>query len=459
MLASRRLFQLLLPISLLCFQVYSILLPTQDPFYQPPTGFENRTPGAILRTRRIEASYFGLIPDAVRAYQLLYRTTAINGSAIATVTTIFKRPQAMTDRFISLQCPYDGAAKSGCCQPSYNYRLFAPQDDIINSVDFLSLQALLMDGYIVSSPDYEGPDSAFGAGRLCGMAVLDSMRATAKFWKTLKLTSNKPLIVGYGYSGGAIALGWAASLHALYAPELHVAGWSLGGTPANLTGTLASIDGTLFAGFIPQALVGLSSPSAYGAQLIPVYNRIFTPYGKTILNIATRICGVENLFTFEFKQIQVPSVQTLGTRLLHQPTIAAVLQDSITGLRVNETPIAPVYMYHAMQDEIIPYANASALGRTWCENGASVQFVSVANGGHATAGNLGFAGSLAFITAAFNDTTPKGCTQTTIDNNLLDLAVLGSELEPVLARMLEALAVVGRGDTNIKKDLSRSSRR
>ena len=36
-------------------------------------------------------------------------------------------------------------------------------------------------GYIVVSPDYEGPDAAFPVGRLEGMGVLDSMRAVNNY--------------------------------------------------------------------------------------------------------------------------------------------------------------------------------------------------------------------------------------------------------------------------------------
>lgn len=75
------------------------------------------------------------------------------------------------DKFVSFHTAYDGAARSGICDPSFNYQLGSPQVDLISSVEFLLLSAFVQDGYIVSSPDYEGPDAAFGAGRLSGMAL------------------------------------------------------------------------------------------------------------------------------------------------------------------------------------------------------------------------------------------------------------------------------------------------
>lgn len=95
----------------------------------------------------------------------------------------------------------------------------------------------------------------FSVGRLEGMAVLASMRAVSNFNATLGFsTSMTPKIVGYGYSGGAVATGWTAQLKNSYAAELDVRGWAMGGTPANLTGTAVFLDETTFAAFCPAGV-------------------------------------------------------------------------------------------------------------------------------------------------------------------------------------------------------------
>jgi pimeloyl-ACP methyl ester carboxylesterase len=447
MLPTLALWALVLPSTL------AAILPQYDPFYTAPAGYSSKAPGTILRTRRVLTSYIGLIPDGVQAWQLLYRTTAINGTAIAAATTVFKPLNPKLDSFVSFHTAYDGSAETGACDPSFNYQLLAPQVDLISSVEFFLLQAYLMQGYIVQSPDYEGPDAAFGAGRLAGMGVLDSMRAIVNFKSTLGFTTSTPKIVGYGYSGGAIATGWAASLISSYAPELNVLGWAAGGTPANLTGTAVFIDGTLFAGFLPQALVGLSADSAYGAQLDPVINRIVTPKGRVVLDTAQQLCGVENLFTFAFGQIQSTDIQSLGNKVFFEPTIAGVLEKNVMGVNPNETPKAPVYMYHATNDEVIPYANASTLYSDWCADGASVHFTTVAAGGHATTEIIGFVGAFNFVKAAFAGTVASGCSASTELANTLDPLALGVQLEPVIVQLLNALAVAGRNDINIKNNL------
>lgn len=425
--------------------------PDTDPFYQPPAGFESKAPGTILRTRTVTASFLGLIAAAnVKTYQLLYRTTAINGSAIAGVTTVFKPLNAAKDRFISFQTAYDGSAT--ICNPSYNYQLLAAQVDLISDLEFLLIEAFLLSGYIVSSPDYEGPDAAFSAGRLSGMGVLDSMRSVTNFKQTLGFTTDNPKIVGYGYSGGAIATGWAASLQSSYAKELPVQGWASGGTPANLTGTALFIDGTTFSGFLPAAIDGLKKPSAYGATLEPKIKSIITPYGQSKLDFAEHNC-IADLFNFFGQSVLTTKFQSEGKNLYKDPVIAKVMQQQTMGVEQSETPIAPVYLWHASKDEIIPYANATTLNKAWCGYGADVQFVTFANGGHFTTEIFGFPGAFKFVQDAFAGKVASGCSQSTSLANSLSPVALGADLEPILVQLINALLKLGKGDSNVINNL------
>ncbi|KAJ6028597.1 hypothetical protein N7540_004173 [Penicillium herquei] len=425
-------------------------IPSEDSFYQPPAGYESEEPGTILRQRTITVAFLGLIPDPVEAYQLLYRTTAVNGSAIATVTTIFKPTNPKTDRFVSFQTAYDSSAT--ICDPSYNYQLGAAQTDIISSAEQLLLQVYLLLGYIVVSPDYEGPEAAFGPGRLAGMGVLDSMRAVSNF-DTLGLSSSTPMIVGTGYSGGAIATGWAASLHPTYAPDLDVKGWAHGGTPANLTGTFMFIEETLFSGFLPPGVVGLSSSTAYGAEMNPVLDSVLTSTGRSVLDAARSTCAVGDLLDFAEQSILSTSFNTLGEGLIYNGTIQSVLKQNTMGVNEDETPTAPVFMYHASQDEVIPYANASTLYDAWCGYGADVSFTTYGNGGHATTELIGLPAAVSFMESAFAGTTKTGCSSNSELTSILNPIALGVELEPILVKIIEILAILGTSDSNLENDL------
>lgn len=426
--------------------------PLKDPFYDPPDGFESKEPGAILRQRKVTSALFGFIPNPVETHQLLYRTTAIDGSAIATVTTIFKPWFPMEDRFVSFHTAYDSSAPK--CDPSYSYQLGNDQTDLIASVENLIIEVYLLKGYIVASPDYEGPDAAFGAGHIEGMGVLDNMRAVNNYKESLGIKSDNPMIAGVGYSGGAIATGWAAGLQPNYAPELNMKGWVQGGTPANLTGTLLYIDDTLFSGFIPAAIDGLLKPSAYGAQLGPLVDQIATDKGKAALQYASTHCAVGDLINFPEKSVLTTEFQSLGPALLYQSTVASVLAQNIMGVQKSETPTAPVFVYHATQDEIIPYANASTLVDSWCGYGADVKFTTFANGGHATTEIVALPDAVSFVEAAFDGSTPAKCTTNTELKNSLNPFALGVELEPVLVALINALAQLGDMDQNVKQDVN-----
>ncbi|KAF1825149.1 LIP-domain-containing protein [Dissoconium aciculare CBS 342.82] len=391
------------------------LRPSVDPFYQPPAGFESTAPGTVLKTRTIIPALLGLLPSSLQAYQLLYRTTSINGTAIATVTTVFKPlvANATLDKFVSFHTAEDSSFVD--CAPSYNYQLLAQQTNAIVGFEAFIIQAYILKGYIVSSPDYESFDAAFGPGRLAGRGVLDSMRAVNNFATTLKLVSNNNAIVGIGYSGGAIATGWAAALHNNYAPELNIKGWSSGGTPANITGTALYIDNTTFSGFLPSAIVGLSTYNAYGTELRPVIDSIIGPKGREALTFTSQNCATANLAKYPNTSIFGLDFQSLGKALFYQPTIAAILKDSTLGLVASEVPIAPVNLYHAINDEIIPYANASTLYTNWCNQGGSVRFTSFTSGGHATTEIDNIARVQQFVADAFAGKVASGCSAVTLE--------------------------------------------
>lgn len=422
--------------------------PDNDPFYQPPAGYASKAPGTILNQRDITAAFFGLVPVDVDAYQLLYRTTAVNGSAIATVTTVFKPKNAKLDRLVSFATAYDSSSTK--CQPSYAYQLGASQDSLIASVELLIIEIYLALGYTVVSSDYEGPEAAFGPGRLAGMGVLDGIRA-AKSFKTLGMTDN-PMVVGVGYSGGSIATGWAASLQPKYAPELNIKGWVQGGTPANVTGTLFQLDNTAFSGLLPPAFVGLSKPSAYGADLAPFLDKVVTAEGQKKLASAASQCFTADLASFFEQSIFDTSFQTLGKEFIFDPIVQSVLKQNTMGVNKDETPTAPAFIYHATDDEVIPYADAKAMVNSWCNWDATVKFTTYASGGHATTEIIAIPETIQFVQNAFAGKTKSGCTTNTELGSILNPLALGAALEPIFIKLIDALTHLGDQDSKVKND-------
>ncbi|KAF2150925.1 LIP-domain-containing protein [Myriangium duriaei CBS 260.36] len=391
--------------------------PTEDPFYKPPRGFKDTAPGTVLRSRSIESPLSSSLAFPVQAWQLLYRTTAVDGCPVAGVTTIFKPIQAKLklDCFVSYATAYDSSASK--CDPSYAYRQpsnLSSSDTGDTDEEFFIIEGYLNQGYIVASPDYEDVRAAFGPGHLAGMSVLDNMRAVTNFGKTIGFGTKTPAIVGQGYSGGAIATGWAASLQPDYAPELPIKGWAHGGTPANLTGVTVYIDGTSNSGYLPAVVAGLAKEIAYGAELQPVLSRILTAKGRQAIQYADTHCSGDDLNEYHNISLLSYDFQTLGPHIFQQPTIKRILQDNLMGAKECETPTAPVLVYHSMEDEIIPYANASALVDRWCARGASVTFSTYPTGSHAGTAAAALPEVYAFVNNAFAENViPKGCVRNT----------------------------------------------
>jgi hypothetical protein len=198
------------------------LPPAQDPFYRPPPGYENAAPGTILASRPAPArlQILNTIPVNIKQVtQLLYRTTNALGEPEVTVTTVMVPENASYDKVVSYQVAEDSGGQINCA-PSYTLQtgsqaLYAGT----GNVEMLLIIGALNEGWIVNSPDWEGPNSTFIEGFQAGQATLDSVRAVLSSGKTTGVKSDAKVQM-WGYSGGALASEWAMELQASYAPEL-----------------------------------------------------------------------------------------------------------------------------------------------------------------------------------------------------------------------------------------------
>ena len=118
-------------------------IPARDPFYLPPAGFHHAAPGTVLRSRDVQLGFLGVIPQRVRAVQLLYRTTDRHGRAHATVTTGGQR-QGSTGYFFppTVVCDLkqsDEMVQTEIFGPVITVQTFADEDEAVrlaNGVDY-----------------------------------------------------------------------------------------------------------------------------------------------------------------------------------------------------------------------------------------------------------------------------------------------------------------------------------
>jgi hypothetical protein len=122
--------------------------PQNDPFYQPPSGYESTAPGTVLRSRAVSVSAFAALPQKAQAWQILYRTTDTKDNPQATVTTVLlpwgAKPSASRP-LLSYQVAEDSAAPQ--CAISYQLQQGAGNENIVAQAEILLIDAAVQHGW------------------------------------------------------------------------------------------------------------------------------------------------------------------------------------------------------------------------------------------------------------------------------------------------------------------------
>lgn len=397
-------------------------LPVDDPFYTAPANLSDYSAGAIIRYRTPPnpLSFYNSNANLHSSWQLLYRTTGVNGEPLATVTTVMIPFNADYGKLLSYQVEID-SPYSGCF-PSYTLQQGdAYIDNISAQYGELWYISALEKGWVVASPDHEGPNGAFGAGILEGHATLDGLRAVLGSNSITGVLPTAQVAV-WGYSGGAQATAFALELQDSYAPELTISAAAIGGIPANFTSALLTIDGKVSAGLMPSAAIGLSR--AY-PKMAAVLNDSLYPANASQFLRAENQCIISTAIDFAFDSPF--SYLKNGLGFLSQPDVAAAIKATVLGQL--GFPKVPTYMYQGVDDELVGFSDVQDLYDKYCAAGASIQFVKEALGEHITVALLGAAGAFGFLMDRLDGKyLAPGCTQKTVVSSVLEpsnLAILG----------------------------------
>lgn len=384
----------------------SVLSPQQDSFYRPPTGYGATSAGTILRSREVQLAAFAGLPQKVQAWQVLYRSTSGTGAPMAAVTTLLRPAGTAPKAVLSYQVAEDASAPQ--CAPSYVMRQSAAPGEGINQAELLLIDAALGQGLAVSMPDYEGLNGEFGAARQPGYAILDGLRA-AKHFTPLGLTAGTATPAAlWGYSGGSLASGWGAQMQPSYAPEMDLRGAALGGFVTDLSQAILKINGGFGAGLIPSVLPGvLHGSPALAAQL----STYLTPAGKRLLADSATQCEIANVTRYSFFNADNYLTEPLST-VLAQPAVRSALNPLDLG---GTTPTTPLFVYHAVNDELIPVAGADAIVRKYCAAGGSVTYTRDLLSEHGVLAVAGAPSALSWLNDRLTGRpVPQGCRTNTV---------------------------------------------
>ncbi|GLB63768.1 putative lipase [Dietzia sp. NCCP-2495] len=381
--------------------------PSPDPWYSNPPRIDPATaPGTILDTREVTVPPYNMA-NFGRGWQVLVQSTDSRD-----------QPQQIISTILEPSTPWDGPGPRPLI--AYNAAIDSlglecmPSWKLTNDVNLEvppSLQILTQRGYGLVVTDFEGPKGAYAAGRGNGHAVLDGIRAAHGF---VPPGEEEPLfgdsrVVQTGYSGGAIAAGWAAQLQPVYAPELTgvLVGSSIGGVPSDYTALFDTMDGTLGSGLYRAAIFGLARDYP---ELYPLLNDT----GDVAAHQLRDACVETNLLS---GVLHTPLSTITDVDPRTDPTVRRVLAhnrmgavDTAAGDDPRAVPTGPVQVWHAdssvpigpgssgIGDTFIPETAARRLVDEWCAAGADVEYTPVA-GEHLSAPFTGMDPSLDWVDA------------------------------------------------------------
>ncbi|KAI8966326.1 LIP-domain-containing protein [Daldinia sp. FL1419] len=376
------------------------LPPSQDPWYKAPAGFETKEPGTILRIRPTPGNLGTFIGNSSASYNILYRTTDSRYRPTWAVTTLifpksfYVSPSGKT-AMLSYQFAYNTANLDS--SPSYTLN----QEKLQSNID-LGIQSntsllteLLGHGWIINTPDFEGPHAAFGASVLAGHATLDSIRAVLNL---AQLTGDANITTTmWGYSGGSIATAAAAELQVQYAPELDISGVVVGGLVDHLADNMSMINKSPIAVSLVAVLLGTTTQ--YPEAAAYVRSRLRPETADEFLRAKDIDFGA-SLRAFAMKDIY--SYFVGGAEDLRSPILRKVFD--VEGRRgFHGVPSMPMFIYKAIGDEFCPINLTDQLVERFCSRGADITYERNTVGGHVSEIGNGKGRAVKWLWSIFNE--------------------------------------------------------
>lgn len=347
--------------------------PRNDPFYTPPDPLPAGAHGTLIRSRQF-------VPPGIAAlaWQIMYKSTDVNGNEIAVTGSVMVplTPWLFSPRPILAWAPgTQGQAER--CASSHQLAIGTNYEAVAGPIGFAIAR-----GWAIAMTDYQGlgtpGDHPYGVARPAGTALLDAALAAQRL-SAAGLSVNAPVgIVGYSQGGHAAAI--AAEIQPGYAPTLKVKGVASGAGPSRVEDLYAAHNGGLFGGALPALLIGLNA--AYPELNL---DSILTSYGKAVVADArNNKCLFEMAASYPGLS---DAVLVDAPAILERPTWKARFQQQRTG---TATPTVPALVYAGVLDEVVAYQNTRKTFDSWCAGGAKVTFRTIGITEHATGMVLGY---------------------------------------------------------------------
>jgi Secretory lipase len=169
----------------------------------------------------------------------------------------------------------------------------------------------------------------------------------------------------WGYSEGGRCAAWAAELQPSYAPEVNLRGVAAGGVPADLRTVAKAIDGGPFSGLGLAVLIGLAH-----AHQDPALDAVLSERGRAAAAHAATL-DVVGLIVDHPEPMRH---HTVRDEPWDEPVWLELLDRERNG---RLKPKAPVYLYHVVDDQLVPTELGRQLHADYAALGAHVRWTEV----------------------------------------------------------------------------------
>lgn len=396
--------------------------PTTDPFYWPDISiYENMRNGEIIDIRPVELR--PVMPEVRRAWQISYRSEFAEGAPTADVATLMI-PRNYNGKHLLAYASWQDSVNFDC-SPSYS-SLTGLRDPTVD--------VLLLQGWAIIMADHQGQRSSFGSGFRSGKSVLDSIRAAIESQNHLPFSFEK--IAMTGYSGGAIAVGFASELHPDYAPELEICGSGFGGAIIDLNATLSVINKGLFSAYAMGGFYGLSQEY----EIMDVLEANLKDNSRKRANEVQNHCLVWDVIDYVGQDIFAYFKD--GRTVVNNDGLRQILEKERMGFQV---PTVPMFIYQAGSDEITPADKVNDLVDWYCQNGAAVDYYQDEPIGHMMESVAAMPSLIKFLHKCFEeDYVPQVYAdhRASIEANAMGIPIM-NDVDAIARRTYEFMKSVG----------------
>jgi hypothetical protein len=363
-----------------------------DIYTSPPVVLG--APGTLIACRSVTLSQ---VPGGIsmRAYQVQYVSRNAQDQPVAVSGTVAVPTAAWTGGGTRPVVAFNPGTLGLGPQCAFSKQLAGAQQDMYEGDQ---IAALLRAGYAVAATDGQGYLNGqvhpYVVAMPAGRSLLDIARTSFQIpGESLSPTTKVGI---WGYSEGGFSSMWAAQLASSYAPELQVAGAAGGGVPGDLKLVAAQLNGGLFAGFMTDAVIGLSA-----AHPALPFDSLMNDEGKRAVAQAKQLCLIGTLGSFLFANLsnytqdklsldQLYNVRGSDGRSWGEVVDAQKLGVGIGGPFSNARYKInfPVLQYRGAFEEIINTQATDNTRAAFCRAGVNTTWDAGYPGEHLTTDNL-----------------------------------------------------------------------